>query len=139
MKTKWSEDWKIYKASSIHKKIKNFYNLQTSKKLCRKDQVTITRIRSEHTRLTHLYLINQNTPPICNICNEQITIIHIIQECPMYNQSRQTILQNFNSDALLYSSSLQEKILNFANQLMSNCKTNCNIVFKHTYCVNYHM
>lgn len=33
MKTKWSEDWKIYKASSIHKKIKNFYNLQTSKKI----------------------------------------------------------------------------------------------------------
>lgn len=55
----------------------------------RREQVVINRLRIGHTRLTHQYLLKKEPPPICLNCNTQLTIKHLLTECPMYEEQRQ--------------------------------------------------
>ena len=51
-------------------------------------EVVLARIRIGHSRLTHGYLIEKEEPPKCENCDKQLTIKHIIGECPRYNLIR---------------------------------------------------
>ena len=46
--------------------------------LKRQDQVTITRLRLGHTRLTHSYLIEKTSSPQCD-CSLPLTVKHIFE------------------------------------------------------------
>ena len=48
------------------------------------------RLRIGHTKLTHGYLMESpHLPsPICQTCHVQITIQHIIEDCPKYAKER---------------------------------------------------
>jgi ribonuclease HI len=59
----------------------------------RREEIKYNRIRLGHTRLTNRYLLVPNgedgsDPPICIICNRQITIKHIFTHCPLYAETR---------------------------------------------------
>jgi ribonuclease HI len=54
----------------------------------RKQQVAISRVRMGYTRYTHKYIIEKNPAPICDTCNTQITVDHILRDCPKYNTER---------------------------------------------------
>ncbi|KAL1447911.1 hypothetical protein WDU94_005491 [Cyamophila willieti] len=57
----------------------------------RRDQVSITRLRIGHTNITHSFLMKKEDPPICNRCRCQITVKHILNECPLYSTTRTSL------------------------------------------------
>lgn len=51
------------------------------------DQMVLTRLRIGHTRITHQGIFS-NTKLQCDVCNKQLTVEHIIIDCPKYNRER---------------------------------------------------
>ena len=93
IKTKWQKHWdkkhgdRPNKLHEIMSEIKPFhtYNLN------RKEEIIIHRIRIGHTRLSHKYLMEDplKREPPCNYCyDEQLSIKHIMIECPHFNRVR---------------------------------------------------
>ena len=61
-------------------------------KISRREEVVLNRIRTEHSRFTHGYLMDDAQPDIipgCPLCNEaQLTIKHILLVCPAAERQR---------------------------------------------------
>lgn len=55
---------------------------------CASEQRTLTRLRIGHTRLTHSYLFNKSSPPMCNSCGTRTTVQHILTDCRLYAHQR---------------------------------------------------
>jgi len=49
--------------------------------LCRHDAVILRRLRINHTRVTHKYLLSGNSQPLCDKCKCSLTVKHILLEC----------------------------------------------------------
>lgn len=49
---------------------------------------TLCRLRIGHTQLTHGFLMDQSTPPLCGDCIVPLTIYHILVECPSFSDDR---------------------------------------------------
>ena len=43
--------------------------------------VVLARLRIGHTRLTHTYIVKNERPPRCDLCDKQLTVKHILIEC----------------------------------------------------------
>lgn len=54
----------------------------------RKNEVTLTRLRIGHTKLTHKYLLEKEEAPKCPRCYQPVTIKHIIADCIGYEPER---------------------------------------------------
>lgn len=54
----------------------------------RKEQVTITRLRIGHSQLSHTHLFTKLPPNKCNHCSVPVTILHVIIECPVFQNLR---------------------------------------------------
>jgi len=111
MQNKWNRNWTDYKASNLHKSINNFYALSTHKNIRRREQVALSRIRTGHSKLSHLHLIKKAPPPTCEQCKTPLNLEHIFKVCPRYNSQRQ--LTGYNHEAILHSKEDQEKIISF--------------------------
>jgi len=59
----------------------------------RRDEINITRAKIGHSHLTHAYLIRKESAPVCDNCNETLTLEHIIINCTKYTEARK-ILKN---------------------------------------------
>lgn len=51
----------------------------------RNHQIILYKLRIDHTRITHSYLLSIRNPPTCEVCQSQLSIQHILEECPTYN------------------------------------------------------
>lgn len=51
-------------------------------------QVAITRLRIGHTKLTHGYLISKENQPLCETCQTQLTVQHLLINCKKFNNQR---------------------------------------------------
>nr|CAI5821926.1 unnamed protein product [Callosobruchus analis] len=65
-------------------------NKQIYKGLTRKEQVIIARQRIGHTRLTHSHILLLATR--CETCRCQLSVTHILFECPAYAPVRQQLM-----------------------------------------------
>ena len=59
-------------------------------------EVILTRIRIGHTRLTHGHLMSSphESPPLCDVCQCQLTIKHLFIDCPKYRHQRRIFKEN---------------------------------------------
>ena len=53
-----------------------------------RDDMVIRRARIGHTYLTHKYLMVKEDQPLCNACNELLTVKHILIDCGTYQNVR---------------------------------------------------
>ena len=82
----WSSLTNNVKLRSIKRDIKPWPNIKTK---CRRHVRVLNRLRIGHTHATHNFLMK--TPhihPICNRCQEILTVKHILEECTGLNQLR---------------------------------------------------
>jgi len=105
--------------------------------LKRRDEVDITRARVGHTHLTHSFLITKEPASLCDTCNVNLSINHIITRCPKYSAAR-TIFKNTSSLQLALSKENTEAIYNFfyyirLNHKLNICKFN-SVYIVLTYC-----
>ncbi|KAI5742640.1 hypothetical protein M8J77_009548 [Diaphorina citri] len=62
---------------------------KTSQQSRRYDEVVLSRLRIGHTRVTHSYLFERTTPPLCS-CGENLTVKHLL-ECVHHAPVRSTL------------------------------------------------
>ena len=88
----------------LHKKWQQCWNRNTNNKLfqvkpflgewcpafgkSRKEPVTITQLRSGHSRLTHSLILKQEQQPQCSTCQMPCTIKYVFLECKVFNDTR---------------------------------------------------
>lgn len=66
----------------------------------REERVILNRLVIGHTRLTHGYLMSKENPPICDICEVNLTIAHIFTDCAKYFVERESLNLN-NCDSII--------------------------------------
>lgn len=113
----WQSYWDSVPPSNKLKKIKRctkkwhyLHNLN------RRQEVTLTRVRIGHSSLTHTFLISKDAPPICNKCQEDLTIQHIILDCPDLQNIRSTLSIPNNLEEALHEDNTIT-ILNFLTKI----------------------
>lgn len=84
----WQQEWNNVtgnKLKNIKDKVKPWSSSCDQE---RRLEVALCRLRIGHTRLTHGYLMERTPPPMCDHCHVQITVQHIISDCPKFNAAR---------------------------------------------------
>ncbi|XP_076386029.1 uncharacterized protein LOC143264125 isoform X1 [Megachile rotundata] len=84
----WNEEWRNSSPTKLHDVRNNINDSNPAVQFNRKDQVKITRLRIGHSNWTRSHLITKTEPNICDICDIQNTIEHILVTCPKYNTKR---------------------------------------------------
>ncbi|GFW77522.1 RNase H domain-containing protein [Trichonephila clavipes] len=87
----WQETWDQQIINKLH-------SIQPSTAHCaavpvRRHDVRLTRLRIGHTRLTHRHLLLGESPPVCDFCQCDLSILHILIECPKYSSRRNTFFK----------------------------------------------
>lgn len=83
-------------------------------KISKKDQMIVNRIRAGHSFLTHSYLITKSAIPLCQFCDEDISIEHMF-ECTNMGQAAYISNLSWKEDIFIY-----DKWKNIKKFLMSN-------------------
>lgn len=84
----WAEKWN-QERSLLTRKIKG-ETTEWVDRLCRKEQVTLSRLRTGHTRLSHKMGSGPIFKIICDTCNTPNSVEHYITECSKFEALRQT-------------------------------------------------
>lgn len=63
----------------------------SSYRINRREEKIVARLRLGHTRLTHSYIIDRDAPPICDECDERLTVEHILIICPKFQVQRRKL------------------------------------------------
>lgn len=88
----WQKFWSNLPLSNKLRNVKlSIKKLKYPPNTKRREEVNITRAKIGHSHLTHAYLIRKEPAPICDTCNETLTIEHIIINCAKYTEARKTL------------------------------------------------
>ncbi|XP_055589360.1 uncharacterized protein LOC129741639 [Uranotaenia lowii] len=98
----WSQTWNIIAQNKL-REVKNTTEAWIDRASIRERRI-LTRLRIGHTRLTHGYLMAMDDPPMCFACQVQLSIKHILLNCPCYQQAR-----------------IESGLGNSLRQILSNC------------------
>ena len=120
LKQKFREKWQLEWNTKVNNKLfkvdpsigKRFFTGFQN----RMEEIKFTRLRLGHTKLTHEYLFLNEQSPICNVCQCNITIEHILTECPQYEIKRIHFFGNKEikiNEILKRINSQQSNVLNF--------------------------
>ena len=88
----WQNYWSKVPLTNKLRNIKPYVNQwKNTLNISRREEVVITRARIGHTHLTHSYLISKEPRPTCETCRVNLSILHIMIECPNFSISRKTL------------------------------------------------
>ena len=88
---KWQERWssQLLVNNKKYKKIREFVSPWLSSfNGNRKVEVILTRLRIGHTHLTHKYILEGNSAPVCVHCDGLLSVEHILVHCPKFTSER---------------------------------------------------
>ena len=97
---KWQQ---VYDTQNYNEKVKRFIgNFKTESRKIRREEIALCRIRTGKTLLTHtIPIINNVYPPICDDCDEILSIDHILINCLTHYRERREICKYFNENDML--------------------------------------
>ena len=84
----WQNEWHQEDRNCLHKIKPIIEYWPSSIQNTRPHEVTLCRLRIGHTRHTHSYRMSGTPPPMCQRCDVQISIEHLLIECPNYSTQR---------------------------------------------------
>ncbi|XP_024084154.1 uncharacterized protein LOC112127420 [Cimex lectularius] len=88
VKGQWEQVW-INISENKLREIKNSVDAwPTSFRNSRREEVVLARLRIGHCRATKGHLMGREAPPICGMCNQIVTIKHILMSCSLYAAHR---------------------------------------------------
>ena len=99
----WQSEWDE-KVDNKLRKIQPLVGKQQPKLSSIRDDVVIRRARIGHTYLTHKYLMEKEDQPLCDACNQLLTVKHVLIDCGVYQNiknryySERTLKDLFNSN-----------------------------------------
>ena len=112
LQTEFNNFWNSIPISNKLKQSQPSINSYTHlRNLTRKDEVTLTRILTGHSILTHSYLLNKQPNPVCESCQIPISIKHILIDCPKFNLQRNTFIPSRHLPTILANDTVQISLL----------------------------
>ena len=118
---KWQEQWRGMRQKLFEVKPEpGGWVMQ--RRLKRREQVVVNRLRMGHTYITHGYLMDREAggvPPICPYCQDaQLTVKHIVVVCDALAAQRRSSFTNYNEQSadlrkLLGEKSNVNEVINF--------------------------
>ena len=129
LQNKWDRD--SFNENDVENKLHYLDNKIGERKFhtfpTRLDEIKYNRIRLGHTRLTNKYLPGGDEPPLCEFCNEQITVRHIFSQCPLHAEARKRFFQphhhNFQKILSRESAEYGQKVIDFLKYAEINGKS----------------
>ena len=110
----WNNKW--HDNQQKLKQIKsNVYSPNRALNYSRHNQVLLTRLRIDHTKITHQYLLNKEEQIICEMRKTPVTVEHILVRCLLYENERRTAGLTQNIKEILADNQNFQKMLNFIN------------------------
>ena len=88
----WQHSWNQDTNNKLHN-IQPLIKPFVLKRLPRRDEVIIHRLRVGHTHLTHSYLLKKENPPECEFCHLLLTVDHMLIACSNHNTVRHQFFQ----------------------------------------------
>ena len=88
----WQIRWNAFPRNKLYTILPHVTDKVNINVTTRRDQIVIHRCLIGHSRLTHLHWLNTNTAPICDRCQQPLTIKHILITCnnPAYQRPYQS-------------------------------------------------
>ena len=82
----------------------------------RREEVVLTRLRMDHARLTHSYLLKREDQPFRISCNEPFTVKHFLIDCIEFSHIRRQFFQT-NDLRYLFENVPTDNILRFLKHI----------------------
>ena len=76
----------------------------------RKEEITLSRLRIDHTRITHSYLLEGKQQPMRYACQAKYTVNHILIECTDLVHIRKTFYSANNMKELFQNTEINNVI-----------------------------
>ena len=89
----WQKSWDTATFNKLHAIKPVVGNNSSAIRNVRREDVVITRLRIGHTRFTHSYILNREEQPFCIVCNQNLTVKHILTDCIDFLQDRNKYFQ----------------------------------------------
>ena len=87
----------------------------------RRSEIILTRLRIGHTKYTHGYLMMSGADrqvPRCSTCHVDLTVVHILVQCPLYSRERSAnLLTNKSLVEILDEGAPVEQIVRFLRDI----------------------
>ena len=102
MLNRWQNEWTHSDILNKFKPLVKEY--ETSFRKNRKEEITLARLRSGATFITHMepYMI-KNFPPHCHNCRVDLDIEHMLLNCMLYRNERQMLINKFRQMNLRFN------------------------------------
>ena len=88
---RFAKEWEEYRPTQL----KHIKPLTDHWKSChrknRTEEVILCRLRLGHTVLTHSYIIDHTLPPICDTCDDDLDVSHLLLHCRRFSTKRQSL------------------------------------------------
>ncbi|XP_067141009.1 uncharacterized protein, partial [Centruroides vittatus] len=78
LEERWQNVWNVQVHNKLHEIKPVIENWTQKKPYDRRSEVILTRLRIGHTRLTHQYLLKGDDQPVCQYCNCNVSVKHIL-------------------------------------------------------------
>jgi ribonuclease HI len=88
VKERWQHDWNKEALNKLYQIKPNLGHWHTANIRTRHEETILARLRMGHTHITHHHLMQKDEPTQCEECHVQITVLHMLAECPKYSRQR---------------------------------------------------
>ena len=121
IKAKWQRRWSspLLANNLKYKKIRDSVQCWPSSfHQNRRYEKVLSRLRIGHCKLTHQFLLEGSTPPVCAYCQVTLTVEHILVDCPKYRQQRRKYgMQGKSLEVVLGESVEVENLMTFLKEI----------------------
>ena len=119
MMRKWQTRWSIEPIANKLKSIKTTVKPWARKESDRTTEVIMSRLRMGHTRITHCHLMEKpnGVPSVCRRCQVDLTVRHIMEECPLIEAHRRATIGQGKIEQVLGPEAKIGKIMNFLKRI----------------------
>ena len=90
IKSLWQRQWNLDINNKLFS-VKPNIGITALHSTFRKDDVVITRLRIGHSYYTHSYLLLGDPHPVCAHCGTNISIHHLLLDCPLFDVHRRRL------------------------------------------------
>ena len=117
----WQDHWSSLNSNFKLKSIRPSVLPWTHFLKDRRSSIVLTRLRIGHTYLTHRYLMasgEERQVPLCSTCQVELSVKHILVQCPCFvNQRRTNLLFNKSLVDILGEGAPVEQLVKFLKDI----------------------
>ena len=117
----WQYNWSLQLGNKLRAVRPSIHPWSYSCNPNRKADIILTRLRIGHSHLTHNFLLRSGIDrvvPQCEVCHCEMTVSHILADCPSFNNERTLCFLNGKSlREILCNDDFNERIIKFLKKI----------------------